>query len=226
MMTLADDVTADSIAERSSQRSDLAPPLVRDLGLHAYEAVWREMQAFTAARAPHTADEIWLLQSTPVYTLGAATRPEHLPTASPIPQLKVDRGGQVTYHGPGQLIAFLLLDLRRLGIGVRPLVRRMENAVTGLLGEFGVAATGRPAMPGVYVNDAKIAALGLRVRNGCCYHGLALNVDLDLAPFAAIDPCGYPGLAVTQTQDLGIPAGIAELGPRLAQHLIRQLAAR
>jgi lipoyl(octanoyl) transferase len=225
-MTALANTTADTIAERSESRPDSAPPLVRELGLRSYETVWREMQAFTAARKSLTADEIWLLQSTSVYTLGLAARPEHLPVASPIPQLKIDRGGQVTYHGPGQLIAFLLLDLRRLGIGVRPLVRRMENAVIDLLGEFGIAAVGRPAMPGVYVNDAKVAALGLRVRNGCCYHGLALNVDMDLSPFAAIDPCGYPGLAVTQTRDLGIRAGVAELGPRLAQHLTRQIAAR
>jgi lipoyl(octanoyl) transferase len=225
-MTALANVAVDAAAERGERHPGAAPPLVRDLGLRDYEPVWREMQAFTAARNSATADEIWLLQSTPVYTLGVAARPEHLPVASPIPQLKIDRGGQVTYHGPGQLTAFLLLDLRRLGIGVRPLVRRMENAVIDLLAEFGIAAAGRPAMPGVYVNGAKIAALGLRVRNGCCYHGLALNVDLDLAPFAGIDPCGYPGLAVTQTRDLGIRAGIAELGPRLAQHLARQIAAR
>lgn len=225
-MTALANATADTTAERSEPRPESAPLLVRDLGLTAYETVWRDMQAFTAARNSHTVDEIWLLQSTPVYTLGVAARPEHLPVTSPIPQLKIDRGGQVTYHGPGQLIAFLLLDLRRLGIGVRPLVRRMENAVIDLLGEFGVAAEGRPAMPGVYVNDGKIAALGLRVRNGCCYHGLALNVDMDLTPFAAIDPCGYPGLAVTQTRDLGIRAGVAELGPRLAQRLSTQIAAR
>ncbi len=201
-------------------------PLVRDLGIRPYEPVWREMQAFTAGRSAETPDEIWLLQSAAVYTLGAAARREHLPAASAIPLLKIDRGGQITYHGPGQLIAFLLLDLRRLGIGVRPLVRRIESAVIDLLAEFGVSAAGRPAMPGVYVNDAKIAALGLRVRNGCCYHGVALNVDMDLAPFAAIDPCGYPGLAVTQARDLGVDADIDELGARLARQLARQLATR
>jgi len=194
--------------------------------MRQYAQVWREMQAFTASRTPHTADEIWLLQCAPVYTLGAAARPSRLPLAPAIPQLKLDRGGQITYHGPGQLIAFVLLDLRRLGIAVRPLVRRMENAVIDLLAEFGIAAAGRTAMPGVYVADAKIAALGLRVKNGCCYHGLALNVDLDLAPFAAIDPCGFPGLAVTRTRDLGVEAGIAELGERLARHLTRQILAR
>jgi lipoyl(octanoyl) transferase len=199
---------------------------MRNLGMTDYETVWREMQSFTAARNAGTRDEIWLLQSTPVYTLGLASRAEHLPADSTIPQLKLDRGGQVTYHGPGQLIAFLLLDLRRLGIGVRPLVRSMENAVIDLLAEFGITAEGRASMPGVYVDGAKIAALGLRVKNGCCYHGLALNVDMDLAPFAAIDPCGYPGLAVTQTRDLGMAADIAGLAPRLVHHLEHQLAAK
>jgi lipoyl(octanoyl) transferase len=205
---------------------DLSSPVIRDLGLVDYGQIWREMQAFTASRTAATPDEIWLLQSAPVYTLGLASRPEYLPADSTIPQLKLDRGGQVTYHGPGQLIAFLLLDLRRLGIGVRPLVRSMENAVIDLLAEFGVTAEGRPSMPGVYVDGAKVAALGLRVKNGCCYHGLALNVDMDLAPFAAIDPCGYPGLAVTQTRDLGIAGNVAELALRLAHHLEHQLATR
>jgi lipoyl(octanoyl) transferase len=181
------------------------------------------MQAVTAARTPATPDEIWLLQCRPVYTLGLASRSGHLRAATSIPLLKTDRGGQVTYHGPGQLLAFLLLDLRRLGIGVRPLVRRMEQAVVDLLAEFGITAAGNTVMPGVYVDGAKIAALGLRVKNGCCYHGLALNVNMDLAPFSAIDPCGYPGLAVTQLSELGVERNIAELGPRLARHLTRQI---
>jgi lipoyl(octanoyl) transferase len=203
-----------------------ASPLLRTLGLVEYEPTWGAMQAFTASRTANTPDEIWLLQHPPIYTVGLAGRPEHLPASSPIPVLKIDRGGQITYHAPGQLIAYLLLDLRRLGIGVRPLVRRMENAVTGLLKEFGVAGEGRTDMPGVYVGGAKIAALGLRIKNGCCFHGLALNVDMDLAPFAAIDPCGYPGLRVTQTSELGIDANIDELGNRLAGHLIRQLTVK
>jgi lipoyl(octanoyl) transferase len=203
-----------------------ASPLVRTLGLVEYEPTWRAMQAFTASRTAATPDEIWLLQHPPIYTVGLAGRPEHLPATSSIPVLKIDRGGQITYHAPGQLIAYMLLDLHRLGIGVRPLVRRMENAVTGLLQEFGVAGEGRTDMPGVYVDGAKIAALGLRIKNGCCFHGLALNVDMDLAPFAAIDPCGYPGLRVTQTRDLGIDENIDELGNRLADHLIRQLAVK
>jgi lipoyl(octanoyl) transferase len=198
-----------------------AMPIVRELGLVDYESVWREMQTFTSARTPATPDEIWLLQCRPVYTLGLASRAEHLPAATSIPLLKTDRGGQVTYHGPGQLVAFLLLDLRRLGFGVRPLVRRMEQAVIDLLAEFGIAAAGNTARPGVYVDGAKIAALGLRVKNGCCYHGLALNVAMDLAPFSAIDPCGYPGLAVTQLGELGVGVEIAELGPQLARHLTR-----
>jgi lipoyl(octanoyl) transferase len=197
---------------------------VRRLGLREYEPVWREMQAFNAARDAGTADEIWLVQHPPVYTVGLAGRPEHLPAVSAIPVIRTDRGGQITYHGPGQLVAYLLLDLTRRALGVRHLVRRMEGAVIDLLGEYGVAAEGRKNMPGVYVGSEKIAALGLRIRNGCCYHGLSLNVDMDLAPFAAIDPCGYPGLAVTQTSDLGIAAGIDELGAQLVRHLTTQLA--
>ena len=198
-------------------------PRVRRLGLCDYEPVWRRMQEFNASRDARTADEVWLVEHHPVYTVGLAGRPEHLPVATDIPVIKVDRGGQVTYHGPGQLVAYLLLDLDRRGLGVRRLVRRIETAVVDLLAACGVAAEGRPQMPGVYVDGAKIAALGLRVRRGCCYHGVSLNVDMDLAPFAAIDPCGYPGLAVTQTKDRGIEAGIDELGDRLVHHLERQL---
>lgn len=208
--------------------SAISPPIIRVLGLVDYEPTWRAMQSFTASRTSDTPDEIWLLQTRPIYTVGLAGRPEHLPDSSATPSslsvLKIDRGGQVTYHGPGQLIAFLLLDLRRLRLGVRPLVRLMENAVVDLLREYGVAAEGRADMPGVYVDGAKIAALGLRIKNGCCFHGLSLNVDMDLAPFAAIDPCGYPGLKVTQARDLGIDAGIDTLAGRLSQRLQAQLA--
>ena len=198
--------------------------LVRRLGLRDYEPVWREMQAFNAARTADTADEVWLLEHPPVYTVGLAGRPEHLPHAPAIPVINIDRGGQITYHGPGQLVAYLLLDLDRRALGVRRLVRRMERAVIDLLAEYGIDAEGRAKMPGVYAGGAKIAALGLRIRKGRCYHGLSLNVDMDLAPFSAIDPCGYPGLAVTQTRDLGIGAGIDELGTRLVRHLELQLA--
>ena len=181
------------------------------------------MQEFTARRTPQTPDEIWLLQHPPVYTLGLNGRPEHLPGAATIPVVKIDRGGQVTYHGPGQIVAYLLLDLRRLKLGVRELVRKMEQAVIDVLADHGVSAEGRISAPGVYVNGAKIAALGLRIKNGCCYHGLALNVDMDLSPFLAIDPCGYPGLKVTQTRDLGIAGNPDSLSEELAGKLVAQL---
>lgn len=184
------------------------------------------MQDFTAKRTADTPDEIWLLQHPPVYTLGVAGKPEHLPrVANGIPVVRSDRGGQITYHGPGQLVIYLLLDMRRRALGVRPLVRMMEQAVIDSLAASGVTAHGRNEAPGVYVNQAKIAALGLRIRNGCCYHGLALNVDMDLSPFDAINPCGYPGLAVTQTRDLGITDPLDALGAKLVEHLLRRLNA-
>lgn len=207
-------------------RAYLSAPeqLVRQLGLVEYEPTWRAMQALTARRDAGTYDEIWILQHPPVYTLGVAGKAEHLPrTDNGIPVIRIDRGGQITYHGPGQLVAYLLLDMRRLGLSVRPLVRRMEQAVIDLLAEHGVSGERRADAPGVYVGAAKIAALGLRIRNGCCYHGIALNVDMDLAPFHAINPCGYPGLAVTQMRDLGIADGVELVGTRLTQHLIRAL---
>lgn len=183
-----------------------SPFTIKRLGLRGYEPVWREMQAFTAARTADTADELWLVEHPPVYTQGLAGKPEHLPRVdNGIPVVKTDRGGQITYHGPGQVVIYTLIDLRRRGLGVRPLVRKLERAVIELLAHHGVSAEGREDAPGVYVGGAKIAALGLRVRNGCCYHGLSLNVDMDLTPFEAINPCGYPGLTVTQTRALGIP---------------------
>ena len=199
---------------------------VRKLGLADYGPTWRAMQDFTAARTADTPDEIWLLQHPPVYTLGIAGKAEHLPrAANGIPVVRSDRGGQITYHGPGQLVIYLLLDLRRRGLGVRPLVRAMEGAVIDLLAAYGTAARGRNDAPGAYVGAAKIAALGLRIRNGCCYHGLALNVDMDLSPFDAINPCGYPGLEVTQTRDLGIADSLAALGEKLVEHLLLRLNA-
>lgn len=191
-------------------------PDIRRLGLVDYEPVWREMQAFTALRQNDTADQLWLLQHPSVYTLGLAGRKEHLPRSdNGIPVIKVDRGGQVTYHGPGQIVIYTLLDLRRRSLGVRQLVRRIEQAVIDLLAAYGIAAAGQENAPGVYVDGAKIAALGLRIRKGCSYHGLALNVDMDLGPFGDIDPCGYAGLRVTQTRDLGIAQGIDRLGEEL-----------
>lgn len=202
----------------------LPPIVIQQLGTVEYEPTWRAMQQFTANRDAQTPDEFWVLQHPPVYTLGIAGRPEHLPRAdNGIPVIRIDRGGQITYHGPGQVVIYLLLDMRRLGLSVRPLVRRMEQAVIDLLDEYGVAAQGRIDAPGVYVNGAKIAALGLRIRSGCCYHGLALNVDMNLAPFHAIDPCGYPGLEVTQVRDLGITDTPELVGARLTQLLIEAL---
>ncbi|HTP94706.1 MAG TPA: lipoyl(octanoyl) transferase LipB [Burkholderiales bacterium] len=202
-----------------------SPVTVRRLGLTDYLPAWRAMQEFTAQRSAQTGDEIWLTEHRPVYTLGVAARPEHLPRGdNRIEVIRTDRGGQITYHGPGQLVAYLLLDLKRRGVTVRQMVRSIEQAVIDLLAERSVDAGRRAGAPGVYVGAAKIAALGLRVRGGGCYHGVALNVDMDLAPFAAIDPCGYPGLAVTQLRDLGVAAALPELGERLAHHLLRQLA--
>jgi lipoyl(octanoyl) transferase len=198
---------------------------VRRLGLVDCEPTWRAMQEFTAARTSATRDELWLLEHPPVYTLGMAGRAAHLPRLdNGIPVIKVDRGGQITYHGPGQIVLYALLDMRRGGLTVRPLVRKMEQAVIDLLAAYGVAAEGRIAAPGVYVNGAKIAALGLRIRNGCCYHGLAFNADMDLSPFHAIDPCGYPGLAVTQARDLGVTDAPELLGEKLVHHLLLGLA--
>ena len=181
------------------------------------------MKDFTASRTDSTCDEVWLVEHPSVYTQGVACKPEHLLYNKGIPVIRTDRGGQITYHGPGQIIAYLLLDIRRLKLGVRELVRKMEGAVIDLLRDYDVPAEGRADAPGVYVGDAKIAALGLKIKNGCCYHGLALNVDMDLAPFAAINPCGYPGLRVTQTRDLGIDDGLEALSVNLCEKLKARL---
>lgn len=200
---------------------------IRTLGMTDYLGCWRAMQSFTDARGPATRDEIWLTEHAPVYTLGLAGRREHLRDTRHVPVVRVDRGGQVTFHGPGQLVAYLLFDLRRARVGVRAMLRAIEAAVIELLDSVGVSAYGKPSAPGVYVQrngiEAKIAALGLKVRNGCTYHGLALNVAMDLSPFAAIDPCGYPGLAVTSLADLDVVRRVEDVGaalaPRLAAHL-------
>lgn len=202
-----------------------APPiLVRRLGCAEYVSTWRSMQSFTAQRDSDTADEIWVTQHPPVFTVGLNGKPEHgpsLPTA--IPVVKVDRGGQITYHGPGQAVLYTLLDLKRRALGVRALVTMLEQAVIDLLGDYNVRAERRPGAPGVYVGAAKIAALGLRVKNQCCYHGLAFNVDMDLSPFSLINPCGYRDLAVTQAKELGIPDGVDALSERLLAKLVNQL---
>jgi lipoyl(octanoyl) transferase len=203
-------------------------PAIRALGLADYAATWRAMQAFTDARGPDTRDEIWLTEHPPVYTLGLAGRREHLLRANGIPTVEVDRGGQVTYHGPGQLVAYLLFDLGRLRLGVRAMVREIEAAVVQWLESLGICAYGKPSAPGVYVYhrgvEAKLAALGLRIRRGCSYHGVSVNVAMDLAPFADIDPCGYPGLAVTQLADLGVRTTVALAGAGLAPVLAARLA--
>ncbi|MHB1591709.1 MAG: lipoyl(octanoyl) transferase LipB [Sulfuricella sp.] len=197
--------------------------LTKNLGRVEYLPTWQAMQDFTATRGPDTPDELWLLEHPPVYTQGLAGKPEHLLRATDIPVVKIDRGGQITYHGPGQIVVYLLLDLKRRNIGVKELVRRMEQAVIGLLAGYGIKAERRDKAPGVYVGNAKIAALGLRIKNGCCYHGLCLNVDMDLSPYRAINPCGYEGLAVTQTCNLGIQDSIETLGEKLAEHLRKNL---
>jgi lipoyl(octanoyl) transferase len=176
------------------------------------------MQAFTDARTPDTADEAWLVEHAPVFTQGLNGRAEHLLATGEIPVVPVDRGGQVTYHGPGQAVTYLLIDLRRRGLGVRHLVSAMEQSVVALLAEHGIAAEARQDAPGVYVNGAKVASLGLRVRRGCSYHGLALNVDMDLAPFARINPCGYAGMPVTDLRRLGLQLSVAEAGDALVRH--------
>ncbi len=194
---------------------------VRTLGRQPYVPVWRAMQQYTDTRGADAPDELWLVEHEPVYTQGQAGRAEHVLAPGDIPVVQVDRGGQVTYHGPGQLVAYPLLDLRRLGIGVRELVHRIEQVVIDLLAEWDIRATRRAGAPGVYVGDAKLMALGLRVRRGCSFHGLALNVGMDLSPYARINPCGYPGLAVTQLLDLGGPGHVDVVAPRLIAHFAR-----
>lgn len=196
-----------------------APLIVRRPGRCPYEPTWQAMQAFTETRGPDSADELWLLEHPPVFTLGRNARDEHLLDPGPIPVVAVDRGGQVTYHGPGQVMAYLLLDLRRRGEGVRWLVGGMEQAVIRLLATADITAEARSDAPGVYVEGAKVASLGLRVRRGCSYHGLALNVAMDLAPFDRINPCGFRGLPVTQLRDLGLPWTPEEAATRLLEEL-------
>ena len=192
--------------------------VLRRLGRAEYEPTWRAMREFTRARGEATPDELWLVEHPPVYTLGQGARA--VAVANGIPVVRTDRGGEVTYHGPGQAVLYPLVDLARRGIKVKRYVWLLEDAVIELIGP---RAERRPGAPGVYVGGAKVAALGIRVARGRAYHGLALNVDMDLSPFSAIDPCGYPGLAVTQTRELGMPGSASELGERLAALLMRRL---
>ena len=199
---------------------------MRELGRVEYEPTWRAMQRFTDARAADTDDEIWLLEHPPVFTLGMAGRREHLLDPGDIPVIQVDRGGQVTYHGPGQLVVYLLMDLRRAGWGVRDVVSALERAVIDYAATLGIAAQCRREAPGVYVAGRKLASVGLRIRRGASYHGLALNVAMDLSPFGRINPCGYAGLEMTQLAELGGPADRARAGRELLPHLLRGLARR
>ena len=209
---------------RSSGKPCETPSLItRYWGLVDYSAVWQAMQVFTEERTADCLDELWIVEHPPVYTLGLNGKAEHILDPGDIPVVAVDRGGQVTYHGPGQIVAYVLLDLRRLGLGPRQLVMALEQGVIELLAEYGIKAEGRREAPGVYVNGAKIAALGLRIRRGCCYHGISFNVSMDLEPFRRINPCGYPGMAVTQLSDYIVVNDkeglIRRLADKLAEHL-------
>lgn len=197
--------------------------LVRHLGLQPYLPTWKAMQNFTNERTPETADEIWLLQHPAVFTQGQAGKAEHLLKPGNIPVIKIDRGGQVTYHGPGQLIAYLLIDLRRQSLGPRQLVEIMEQAIIKLLADYGIHASVKPGSPGVYVEDKKIASLGLRIRRGCSFHGLALNISMDLEPFKRINPCGYEGLAMTQVSAYIPDIDSNDIEQRLLQQLVSKL---
>ena len=198
--------------------------LIRQLGRTDYEPTWRAMQRFTAARDDNTPDELWVTEHPPVYTLGLNRKDVRLPTRRDIPVVMVDRGGKITYHGPGQVVVYLLIDLKRKGINVRQLVSAMEDSLVRLLAEHGIEAVARADAPGVYVHGNKIASLGLRLKGQCCYHGLAVNVDMDLSPFLAIDPCGYQGMQVTQLKDLGVTLTSQQAAEELLRHLQAKLS--
>ena len=202
---------------------DLPAPIVRSLGTVDYETTWRRMQRFTDQRTAHSADELWFLEHPPVFTLGMAARREHLLAPGDIPVLHTDRGGQVTYHGPGQLIVYALIDLRRAGFGVRDLVTALEQSVIRYATGLGVEAAARRAAPGVYVAGAKLASVGIRIRRGASYHGLALNVNMDLEPFQRINPCGYAGLAMTQLADLAAVPDVRRAAAGLEPQLLAAL---
>lgn len=213
-------------AESIALASSLPAPIVRRLGRVEYEPTWRDMQAFTAARTEGTPDEIWLLEHPPVFTQGLNGRHEHVLAPGDIPVVQVDRGGQVTYHGPGQLVVYPLLDLKRYGLTVRGLVELLENAVIALCAAHGIEAIGRRDAPGVYVQGRKLASVGLRIKRNCSYHGLALNVVNDLAPFSRINPCGYAGLQVVRLADLAPGMEVTEAGEFFAQFLLDVLGGR
>jgi lipoyl(octanoyl) transferase len=202
----------------------MATLVTRDLGRRPLREVWAEMQHFTDARESDTADEIWFVEHDPVFTLGLNADRGHVLDAGDIDVLQIDRGGQVTYHGPGQIVAYVMLDLRRLGIAIRPLVELLERTVIATAGNYGITARSRRDAPGVYVDGAKLAAIGLRVRRGCSYHGLALNVDMDLSPFTRINPCGMKDLPVTQLVDLGVSATLKQVRSDWLGQFERELA--
>jgi len=197
--------------------------VVRSLGLHDYEPLWRDMQQFTETRSSATPDEIWFTEHPPVFTLGLNASRDHLLTPGDIPVIQVDRGGQVTYHGPGQLMIYPLIDLKRASLGIRDLVTGLEQTVIDLLGDFDIEAVSRKDAPGVYVEGRKVASVGLRVRRGGSYHGMALNIDMDLEPFSRINPCGFSDLEVTDLTALGIGESPAEIQERVQAHLLRHL---
>ena len=198
-------------------------PIIKRLGQQDYEKTWREMQGFTQTRDKDTADEIWIVEHSPVYTLGLNGKREHLLNITSIPIIETDRGGQVTYHGPGQLVIYLLLDIERLNLGVRRVVTLLEQAMIDSLSQYGLKAIAKPEAPGVYINDKKIGSVGIRVKRGCCYHGLSLNNDLDLSPFNHINTCGYADLKVTQLADLGVKVKTYELAVPVVHHILQAI---
>ena len=210
-------------ARLAAPRGAMPAPLLRHLGRCEYEPTWRAMQAFTAARAATTPDEIWLLEHPPVYTLGLNGNRAHVLAPGDIPVVQVDRGGQVTYHGPGQLVVYPLVDLKRAGLGIRDFVTALERAVIEVAAGYGISASGRRDAPGVYVAGKKLASVGVRVRRGGSYHGLAVNVALDLEPFRRINPCGYAGLEMTQFASLGGPATVTQCARALEPRLLAAL---
>jgi lipoyl(octanoyl) transferase len=217
-----------SVSDQDSQQAPATAALsrqllIRELGTQDYTTVWHAMQQFTDQRDANTPDQLWLLEHPPVFTQGQAGKEEHLLLPGDIPVVKVDRGGQVTYHGPGQLMVYVLLDLKRRNLGVRQLVTLLEQVLIQLLTPYGINAYAKADAPGVYVDEGKIASLGLRVRKGCSFHGLALNVDMDLSPFSRINPCGYAGMQMLQCKDLGGPQTIAEAKQRIVQCFSQQL---
>lgn len=197
--------------------------VIKYLGRTEFETTWRAMQDFTSVRDHQTPDQLWITEHPPVYTLGLNRKDVRMPSRADIPVVNTDRGGKITYHGPGQIVIYVLIDLQRKGINVRQLVSALENSVVRLLAEFNIDSSSRAHAPGVYVQDKKIASVGLRLKNQCCYHGLSLNVHMDLSPFNAIDPCGYKGLEVTQLKDLGVTLSQTEIESKLLKYLTKSL---